>query len=364
MTAFTAEEVERARGYHRPLYLTLPLDLALSLGLLCFFSFVWTPTWGPWWVAATLLTVLVVAVGSLVRTPLAYWRGYLRERRYGFSTETAAAWGIDRLKGLAIGCVLGALGILGLVALARWFPAWWALPTAAAAAALVLLLSFVAPVVLEPIFNRFEPLPDRELASDLQALAVRVGVPIREVLVADASRRTTKVNAYVSGFGRTRRLVLFDTLLERGKLGGLRLIVAHELGHRRYGHIVKATLLAIAGAVLAVLVIWAVLGTDVADPAVAPRVMLLVSLLELVALPFEAMLSRGWERQADHFSLEATHDLDAFVEVHHDLALANLADLDPPWPVYAVLFSHPTPPERIAAATAWASREMVDATPA
>ena len=251
--------------------------------------------------------------------------------------------------------MLAAIAMLGLVGLARRFPGWWPLPAAVAAALLVLLLSFVAPVVLEPIFNRFEPLPDRELASDLQALAERVGVPIREVLVADASRRTTKVNAYVSGLGRTRRLVLFDTLLERGKLRGLRLIVAHELGHRRYGHIVKATALATAGAVLGVLVIWAVLGTEVADPAVAPRVMLVVALLELAALPFEALLSRRWERQADRFSLEATDDLEAFVDVHHDLALANLADLDPPRVVYAILFSHPTPPERIAAATAWAS---------
>jgi STE24 endopeptidase len=353
VTTFTAEEVERARGYHRPLYLTLPVDLALSLGVLCFFSFVWAPTWGPWATATLLLTVLVLAVGSLVRTPLAYWRGFVREHRYGFSTETRRAWALDRLKGLAIAATLAAVAMLGLVGLARAFPGWWVLPAALAAALLVLAMSFVAPVVLEPIFNRFEPLSDRELASDLQALAARVGVPIREVLVADASRRTTKVNAYVSGLGHTRRLVLFDTLLARGKPRGLRLIVAHELGHRRYGHIVKGTALAVVGAVGGVLVIWAVLGTGVADPAVAPRVLLVVTLLELVALPFEALLSRRWERQADRFSLEATDDLEAFVDVHHDLALANLADLDPPRAVYAILFSHPTPPERIAAAAAW-----------
>ena len=354
MTTFTAEEVGRARGYHRPLYLTLPLDLALSLGVLCFFSFVWAPVWGPWATATLLLTVLVVGVGSLVRTPLAYWRGFLRERRYGFSTQTAGAWGLDRLKGVAIGMILSAAGMIGLVGLARTFPAWWALPAAVAAALLVLLLSFVAPVVLEPVFNKFEPLPDRELAADLQALAERVGVPIREVLVADASRRTTKVNAYVSGLGRTRRLVLYDTLLERGKLRGLRLVVAHELGHRRYGHLVKATALGIVGAVLGVLVIWAVLGTGVADPAVAPRVLLVAALLELLMLPFEAWLSRRWERQADRFSLETTNDLEAFIDVHRDLALANLADLDPPRALYMLLFTHPTPPERIAAATAWA----------
>lgn len=354
VTTFTAEEVERARGYHRPLYLTLPLDLALSLGVLLFFSFVWAPTWGPWWVAAPLLALLVVAAGALVRTPLAYWRGFARERRYGFSTQTAGAWALDRVKGVAVAGTLSAVGVLGLVTLARAFPAWWALPAAAAAALLVLLLSFVAPVVLEPIFNRFAPLADEELGAELRALADRVGVPVRQVLVADASRRTTKVNAYVSGLGRTRRLVLYDTLLEREPARGLRLIVAHELGHRRHGHLAKGTALGVAGAVAGVLAIWAVLGAGVADPAVAPRVLLVFAVLELVALPFGASLSRRWEREADRFSLEATRDVQAFVDVHRGLALANLADLDPPRPVYVLLFSHPTPPERIAAAVAWA----------
>ncbi len=350
MATFTAEEVERARAYHRPLYLTLPLDLVLSLGVLCFFSFVWTPIWGPWATATLLLTVLVVVTGSIVRTPLAYWRGFVRERRYGFSTQSPRAWAVDRLKGLAIGCAISVIGLLGLVALAHWLPGWWVVPASVAAALVVVLMSFVAPVLLEPVFNRFEPLADPELAADLLALAERLGVPLREVLVADASRRTTKVNAYVSGFGRTRRLVLYDTLLERGKLRGLRLVVAHELGHRRYGHVAKGTVLATAGAVVGVLVLWAVFGTDMADPAVVPRVMLVAAMLELAALPFEAAISRRWERQADRFSLEATHDPAAFVDVHRDLAVANLADLDPPRAAYVLLFSHPIPPERIAAA--------------
>src|SRR5205085_9915599 len=130
---------------------------------------------------------------------------------------------------------------------------------AAAGATLVLVLSFVAPVVLEPLFNRFRPL-DGALADDLRRLAERAHVPVRDVLVADASRRTRKVNAYVSGIGRTRRVVLWDTLLERAGTPELRLVVAHELGHRRDRHVLKGTLLAMAGAVVAVLVVWAVLG--------------------------------------------------------------------------------------------------------
>src|SRR5205085_4164203 len=116
---------------------------------------------------------------------------------------------------------------------------------AAAGATLVLVLSFVAPVVLEPLFNRFRPL-DGALADDLRRLAERARVPVRHVLVADASRRTRKANAYVSGIGRTRRVVLWDTLLDWQR-DELEVVVAHELGHRRMRHVVHGTLLAMGG---------------------------------------------------------------------------------------------------------------------
>src|SRR4029077_20967238 len=129
---------------------------------------------------------------------LAFWRGWWRERRWGFSTQTAGAWVADRARGLAVSVVLAAAAWSAAVALARALPGWWALPAGVALALAVLLLSFVAPVVLEPIFNRFRPLEDETLADRLRLLSERAGVPVREVLVADASRRTTKVNAYVS----------------------------------------------------------------------------------------------------------------------------------------------------------------------
>jgi STE24 endopeptidase len=183
----------------------------------------------------------------------------------------------------------------------------------------------------------------------LVGLSKRAGVPVREVLVADASRRSTKVNAYVSGLGSTRRVVLFDTLLARSRPRELELVLAHELGHRRFRHPAKATALGMLGAVGAVLVLWAVLD-DPGDLTVAPLVLLVGSLLELVGLPFQTALSRRWERQADRFSLELTRDRDAFVGVHRALAEANLADLDPPRWLYRLIFTHPTPPERIASA--------------
>jgi STE24 endopeptidase len=357
---FSPEESARARAYHRPLYVALVVDVALGAVLLA--ALAWTSL-GHWVFspleslspapAAALYAALVTVLSGVVGTPLAFWRGWQREREWGFSTQSAGAWFADRSKGLAVSVVLAVAVWAAAVALARALPGWWVVPAAVALALAVLLLSFVAPVVLEPIFNRFRPLADETLAARLRELAERAGVPVQSVLVADASRRTTKVNAYVSGIGRTRRVVLFDTLLTAADPVEVEVVVAHELGHRREGHVAKLTVLAMAGAVVAVLVLWAVLGTRMADPRTLPEALLVLLVLELLALAPGAALSRRFERAADRCSLDLTEDAAAFARTHLELARRNLSDLEPPRLAYLLLFSHPTAPERLALGRAW-----------
>jgi STE24 endopeptidase len=355
---FTPEEVERARRYHRPLYVALGVGAVLGAAVLLVLATgpvgdaVYRPLRGaPWALRTVAFAVLVALISDLVGLPLSFWSGYAHERRWGFSTQSVGGWAADRAKGVAVGLVLSAAALLGLVALARALPGWWPVPAAAAAALLVLFLSFVAPVVLEPIFNRFEPLADEELAADLHALAERAGVPVREVLVADASRRTTKTNAYVSGIGRTRRVVLYDTLLRDASAAEIRLVVAHELGHRRERHVSKGTLLLMGGAVAAVVLIWAALGTSAGDPRNLPWILLVGLGLELAGMPVLTSVLRRWERAADRLALELTHDPAAFASVIRTLAVSNLSDLEPPRPLYLMLFTHPTPSERLALVT-------------
>ncbi len=249
--------------------------------------------------------------------------------------------------------------LVGLVALGRWFPDWWAVAAAGAGALFVLFVSFLAPLVIEPIFNRFQPLDDETLARELRDLADRAGAPVRDVLVADASRRTKKVNAYVSGVGGTRRVVLFDTLLQQSSPAGVKLVVAHELGHRRARHVLKATLLAMASIATFVLFLWVVVGTPEATEI--PLVLLLAAALRLIALPIGTAVSRNWERTADRFALDLTGDETVFEDTFRTLALANLSDLDPPRALYYALFSHPTVPERIAFGRRWAEEHGASA---
>ena len=369
---FAQEQVERSRRYHRPVYAIRLLGIAvglLMLGLLTF-SALGAVLYSPvedwfWWSAAFAFAALVVLATWLVQLPLAYWRGYLHEHRWGFSSQTRSAWFVDRLKGLGVSVVLTAVPLLLLIATVHVFPGWWPAVAAAGAALLVLLVGFVAPVLLEPVFNRFDPLPDQKLAADLRALADRAGVPVRDVLVADASRRTTKHNAYVSGLGRTRRVVIWDTLLARGEPGEIRLVVAHELGHRRFRHVARWTVISMALVAAFVVILWALLqwnslldaigASGPGDPRVIPFVLFLGSVLELAVQPLANAVSRRWERDCDRFSLDLTRDPEAYERTHHLLALENLGDLDPPRAIYLFFASHPTAPERLAAGRAWAA---------
>jgi len=355
LSFFSAEEVARARSYHRPLYWAGAADVAIEASVLA--TLVWSgagaaldPGSLPWWGRTPAYAAIVVAVSGAVRTPLALWSGLIRERRWGFSTQRLRSWAADRAKAVGVNIVLTAVALLGLVGFARALPGWWAAPAAAAFAFAALLLSFVAPVVLEPLFNRYSPLQDATLAAELRRLAERAGVPIRDVLVQDTSRRTRKANAYVSGLARTRRVVVSDTLLEQASPTEVRLVVAHELAHRRERHVLLGTLLTMAGAVTATVIVWVLLGTRVGDPHQVPLVLLIGLGIGLTSLPALTAVSRRWERAADRYSLELTGDRAAYATVFRRLAQTNLTDLDPPRLLYLLLFTHPTPPERLAAA--------------
>ena len=369
---FDEAAVERAQAYHRPLYVAALAAMVLDLLVLSLLSFtalggeLYSLTDGdPWWWRAVAFSALVVALAAAVRLPIGFWSGYLHEHRWGLSNQSPAGWWVDRAKGLGLGVVLTSGALVGLLAAARIWPVGWPVVVAAVAALVVLALAFVAPIVLEPLFNHFRPLADRELETRLRGLAARAGVPVQPILVADASRRTRKLNAYVSGIGRTRRIVLFDTLVDGASASEIELVVAHELGHRRARHVAKATALGMIGAAAFAVLLWALLRssavrsaidvTGPGDPRVVPFVLLLGSVLGALAAPLGASLSRSWERQADAASLELTHDPNTFEATHRRLASENLADLAPPRPVYWAWFSHPTPPERIAAARAHAS---------
>jgi STE24 endopeptidase len=320
-------------------------------------------TAGPWWTGVVAATTVVLVTSRLVTLP-----GAVVVRRRSLEVGLAAgSWGRwlrDLAVAFALGWVLTSLALVGWVAAARaWPDGWWVL-LAPVAAALVVLLSFLVPVVVEPLFARVTPMPESPLRQDLLALAARDGVTVRDVLVADASRRTTALNAYVSGLGSTRRVVVHDTLLDRDRDDEVRAVVAHELGHVVAHDVRTGTVLGAVGAALgvaaaAVVLSWSwVLGlghtTSVADPAVAGLLLVLGAWSGLLGAPVQSAVSRRVERRADLHCLDLAGDPTTVAAMHRALAVTNIGSLRPPRLLHLWFGTHPTSPERIATARAWA----------
>lgn len=361
---FTPEQVAREVAFHdavRPAsyaVLVLGLVVAAVLGL--------TPLGARLvgrlargWVLQVLLGTLVLTVlGRLVVLPLSVRNeGLLRD--VGLSRQTWPSWTVDVLKGIGVDAALTGLALLAVVGLARRTRHWWAW-AALTTAGLVVAGSFAYPLVVEPVFNDFTPLPAGQLREDLLALADRDGVPVDDVLVADASRRTTALNAYVSGFGSSRRIVVYDTLVEQAPPAEVALVVAHELGHAAAHDVRNGTLLGALGAAAAVggltlLLSWAPLlrragVTGVGDGRVVALLLLLVAVGTQLAGPGANLVSRRIEARADVHALALTGDPTTFEQVQRRLALANLSDLDPNPLAYALFSTHPSTTERISLA--------------
>jgi STE24 endopeptidase len=368
---FTAADLSREQAFHSALRpwayssLLMGLLLAGALGLTRWGGRLVGGVPGHWTLKALGGTALLLALGQVVTLPFDV-KAESALRRYGLSTQTWAGWTDDWLRSLAVQVVLTGLAVLVVLALVRRMPtSWWA-AGAVAAALLTIGGSYVYPVLVEPVFNRFTPMSDSPLRADLLALAERDHVHVKDVLVADASRRTTALNAYVSGFGNSRRIVVYDTLLRQASDREVELVVAHELGHAKRQDVLVGTLtgalLAAAGVCgLFVLlssgrVLARVGASSAGDPRVLPLVLFLAVLVPLLLSPLSNLVTRHVEARADLHSLELTHDVPTFIAAEQRLARTNLSDLEPNPVVYALFFTHPSSPERIAMARAWHHR--------
>lgn len=312
----------------------------------------------PGWAATTLFLVVLYAVGSALGWPFAYIGGYRADRAFGLSTQSPRSWALDQLKSFALG--LGATVLAGGVLL--WLlatqPGWWWAIAWALGIAVTSILGFLAPVLLAPIFFRFRPLQDAVLRARYEALAARAGVPVIGVFEMGASAKTRRSNAAVVGFGRTRRIVVTDTMLRDFTADETESVLAHELGHQRNQDLLKGVLVGAAFS----LVMWSVAGwaygatsaslgfRSIADMAGLPLLLLWSGIVTTAMGPLELWWSRRRESRADRFSLEVAGNPAAFASAMVKLADGNLGVSGPrPWETW-LLHSHPPARERVEAA--------------
>ncbi|HWG27388.1 M48 family metallopeptidase [Actinospica sp.] len=320
---------------------------------------------GGGWIATALLGAVALRVVLwLLDVPFSLWRERIN-KAWGLSTRTRKLFWFDSLRGFLIGGILFAAVSLGFFAITRAVPGNWPLVAGACGVALVFVLSFLLPVVIEPLFNKFRPLEDGELRTRLMELADGSGVKVQDVLVSDASKRTTANNAYVSGFGRTRRIVLWDTTIKNCETAEIASVAAHELGHAKRQDVVFGTAVGAVGTIVSVAVLaWALSlhvlhsaahVTGPQDPRAIALFLAIATVLGALGGPLFNAYSRRIERRADQFGMDLTRDPAAVVATWRRLAVGNLADLDP-HPLTVLLFAtHPPIPARLAHARQWAA---------
>jgi STE24 endopeptidase len=359
-TVFSADQIAAAEAFSREARVWSWSSLAVSIAVACWLGF--SPLGrrlaeavpGPWWLRVALIVAALALAGRLATLPFALLQhGHLVH--YGLSTQSRAEFLVDLAKGEAVGVVVTSLVVLVVVGSARRWRRAWPAVAGIVLAGFVLIGSLIYPLVVEPIFNDFEPLGEGELRSEILALADEEGVDVDQVLVADASRRTTTLNAYVSGLGTTRRVVVYDNLVEDLPRGEALSVVAHELAHAKHRDVLTGSVLGAAGVLFAVGLLGLLVerlverrgGLSMADPAVVPLVLALAAVGGFVSTPVESTVSRQIEARADVDGLRATRDPDAFVEMQKELAVRSFSDPTPP-PLAQVWFgTHPTSLQRI-----------------
>jgi STE24 endopeptidase len=368
-TELDSERQIQAKQYARINRRLMVLDLIISgVYMLAWLVFGWSEALKIWllrfmtndWLLLLLYVVVIGGIMFLINFPLSYYQGYTLPHRFDLSTEKISGWITDQVKGILLGGAIGIFVLEIIYAILRAYPALWWLWAAGILLVFNVILAYLAPILLMPIFNKFVPLGDEhaELAERLLLLAKRSGTYVRGVFKFDMSKRTKQANAGLTGLGNTKRIIIGDTLLNEFTRDEIETVMAHELGHQVNKDIplgiIFGSITTLIGLFLASLGLnWGVrvLGFDgTADIAAFPLFLIVLGLYGLVTMPVENGFSRWRERRADEYALSLTHNGTAYASALKRLANQNLSDAEPDAWVEWLLYSHPALGKRIAMA--------------
>jgi STE24 endopeptidase len=283
------------------------------------------------WLRLIAIGFIYAAVLELLTLPVGFWSGFVLEHRYGLSNQTFRRWLWRRVKGYLIGGPLGLVLLLGLYVLLWYGGAWWWVWATAGWLALTLVMGQILPTVVLPLFYKVTPLDDAPLLERLRRLAEGTGLKVQGIYRLGLSADTKKANAALAGLGRTRRVLLGDTLLNEFTPEEIEVVFAHEVGHHVHRHIPKMMVASVAIAALGFwLVDWVLRGSAHAlgyggfnDPAALPLVLLVLTLLGLILAPAQNAVSRFFERQCDRYALDKTGLVQAYRSAFLKLARLN-----------------------------------------
>ena len=340
--------------------------------------FGWSAAWSNWskrmvkwrWLQPALYSLPFTLVGAALLLPWSIYTDFIREHQYGLSNQSLGAWAFDLSKMLGIGLVLGAVMFVVIYAVIRNSPKRWWLWATVAIGALITVMILIAPIFIEPLLNKYTPMADGPVRSEILRIAHAQKIPTNDVYVVDASKQSKRISANVAGIGPTIRIALNDNLLNRSNIHGIKAVMGHEMGHYKLNHIEKllAYLILMSLALFAILYLatprilarhggrWGV--RDVADPASAP---LLYALLAMLMVPggiiFNSII-RHHESEADKFGLEAAREPDGFAMTA--MQLSEYRKIEPSAIEEFLFFDHPSGRTRVKMAMDWKAKHLAE----
>lgn len=316
-----------------------------------------------YWLALLMYLILFGLIFEVLTLPLDFYNGYTIEHRYRLSNQTVADWIKDCIKELSLSLTLGIPVCIIIYYLLRTYPDIWWIFFAIIFIIFIVILARLTPVIILPLFFKFKPLADEEIANALEAIARKTGVKVKGVFEWGLGKKTKKANAGLVGLGGTRRIIIADTLLKDFSKEEIEAVFAHELGHYVKAHIWRLmsvqsiiiifSFFLIDSAIKRTLVYFGFI--DVGDFANLPLIILILTLVGLLALPLINSYSRNLEKEADRFSIKLVNNPDAFISSMEKLARQNLADTEPNPIVEFIFYSHPSVKKRIGMA-----RDIID----
>ena len=356
MNYFSVDFLENAAQYNRTILLLSIAERFITWTLMAGILFIFWKNFYlnnriPILMAAGIFALFSIVI-FLIVLPLQYYRGFVIDSSFGLSNQTSASWFLDVLKDRAITLIINTAALTLIYTLILYMPGNWWLVASAVFIIFMIIAVFIYPLLIDPLFYDFTPLEDPGLQKSIIKMTDDAGIKVDKILVADASTKTNRVNAYFTGLGGTKRIVLYDNLLNNHSKEETLSVIAHEISYWKYRHIFLSILMGAAGIILIMFILRLIQANININISVKLVLILFIafSLLNYLSMPLQNFVSRQFEKQADRTVIELTGDRATQVEILGKLARSNLSNVDPGPVLKYILYTHPPTMDRIRSA--------------
>lgn len=363
---FSKEQISKGQEYSKSLRLLFILSFLVKLVFLTWFIFsgvgealsdlLLKTTDGSYYLSAAWFFIITWLIFQIIILPFRFYSGFILQHKWGFSTQSLASWWADYFKSTAIIFFLLLLGIIILFILMNNFTKYWWFIAGILCTVWLIAQIFLGQLFIAPLFNKFKYVDDLKIVKIVDNLSYKAGIPVKKVLEMDASRRTRKANAYVTGLGFSKRIVLYDNLVNYFSYEQIEAVLAHEMAHWKEKHITRSIIVNSLVIFLSLGVMYCALNFTLSKsfiingsypPITSAVIIYFYTIVSFLAMPMRNTASRAAEKKADVAAVELTSNKEAFIDLHKRLAVNNFSDVSPPKFIEWFSYSHPSTLNRI-----------------